>query len=236
MSQTPPIIAPVIDYMSDATFTVAVTGSTVALDSAVANAVNPRSYLRWHAGLTPTFAEIKSELDQARAATCWGLTGHNIGTAGATLALLGSNDDITYSVIDSYTPSNDNTFLRAITATNKLTFDYWMDDPFDPYRRRPQRDFAESEDGHALGQVITYQRLELKPKFIFVDETFSDNFRDWFNTKGGEPFFWQWNPGGKPTEVYYMMVDPKWRWDLPIQWGPLLREFTLQMIGIYEEP
>lgn len=258
MTQSPSVIAPLLDYMDHATYTIAVTGSTVLSGYPVANIFDPRPSLQWHAGVTPGASWIRTQLDQARAATVWGMTYHNVGTIGATLILSGSADGSSWTTLDSLTPSHDRTFLRTIIGNykyyrleigqgsavaqvgrfmvgTKMTFEYNVDDPFDPYRRIPKRDMSMSQEGQALGQVVKYQKMDIKPKFVFISRTFLSTFRQWWNDHEGEPFFWQHDPGDYPEDVYYMHMDPKWKVDMPEDIGPQLRKVALRMFGVYED-
>jgi hypothetical protein len=224
----------------------------------VKNARDPRRYTAWKNGLFPSggaelILEYNAGSSVSPAFTAWGLAQHNC--SGRLVGLYGSTNGSTWVLLDSYTPPNNEAFLKILgtSSTYKyhsikfedyfearigvpfvgrhLVFERYSEEGFDPKGRDFDIKSSMSRTGELLGRVLVHKENNLSLTFNYLGETFMEALGvDWWDVYGFFPFFLLWDPTDHPLECLYAALDPDAGLDAPR--GPAaLRVTTFDIRG-----
>lgn len=204
----------------------------------VTRLVNPATHLRWK-GTTPGDQNVTIALSGgAQTANYFGIAGHNLGTAGATVTLQGSDNGSDWSDLhDAILLADDFVFmfefedashsffrlhLEGMSAAPEIAVLY-----IGQVLRLQRRIYVGhkplvlnissrvssgySEDGRFLGRILRSQKLESSVSLNNLTPTWVRSAFLPFQRFGvDEPFFFAWRPGDYPNEVGYcwLVGDP----------------------------
>jgi hypothetical protein len=165
------------------------------------------------------------------------IAGHNLGSENvAGLALQYSDDDSAYH--DCFTPAappGDGVFFRQFDVQThryfKLvipTYDHpprigvlfigaameipaYPESGFDPDGQEAEQSAEISKTGRLLGIAARFRRRELKAAFSRLPASFiTESWVPFFAAHGAKPFFFAWDPEGRPEETYLVRLkEPK---------------------------
>lgn len=195
------------------------------------NITEEATYNSWRASGAPNYAGF--DCGALRAVDALGIAAHTLGTSGAGVQLLGSNDDITYSTILSHSPlTNEELFfifplvsfryyrvrvtlngaqIGVVKAGRRLDFPCTPIMGYKPvhHSRKYNKYFNNSMEGHLLGNRVMSAGGTTTVEFPEIPRSFVDGplrgFQDHY-ARGGTFFYAGW-PGGKPQDVAYAWAD-----------------------------
>lgn len=187
------------------------------------------------------------------------IAGHNLKTAGVQdLVFQWSDDNIAYydcfSAID---PDSDRLIFRSFPAEThryfKLTIPdgysgtprigiffagvameipAYPDSGFDPDAQMVEVAGQESRTGRLLGVAERFRRREIKVSWSRIPASFiNGQWGPFFAEHGAMPFFFAWDPDGRPEEAYLVrLAQPQ----LEAPYEKAFRSLSLQMTGVVE--
>jgi len=252
-----PIIAGFPNILSTATLT----SSGVSGSYPLANIIDWRTYIRAHL-TSANPASIAADWSGANITIdCWGVSGHDAFTQGNELRLYGSNDGMSFTLIDTVIPTNNNTVFRVIAPTtykyfllscnhigggastqevgvwylgNYLEFPELLTTPFDMDIREQRIRSLRGETGLELGNSYEYSLR--KPVWTFnwlLSSWITGTFVPWFELAKKYPVFLSWDYTGHPLECYYLGWDMT---EFGIPYNNIFRmPLVLKFKGIMEE-
>ncbi len=185
------------------------------------------------------------------------IAGHNFGSVGVTgLKLQYSDDDVDYhdchSAID---PADDQVIFRKFTAQTHRYFKLvipsgyssapeigvlfigsateipsYPDAGFDPDAQEADLAAEYGRTGRLLGVATRFRRREIQADFSRLPASFiHDQWVPFFREHGAMPFFFAWDPEGKPDEAYLVrLATPR----LEAPYERAFRSLSLTMTGV----
>ncbi len=243
----------------DGTPTVLWPGTEAGYD--VLNLKDLRPYTFWKsAGTSPTHIII--DCGVGKSADSVAVLGHNLATVGATIQVLCSDDNFvadTTVALGPFTVNNDKAFFRAfasqtkrywkfylsgLTAApqlavlivgNRLQFPRYLMKGYDPQPEQIHGSSTRSQTGQPLGAEVRYIEHQFRARFQRVtDAFFTGTFKPAWDAHISKlkPFFWVWDYGTHPDEVYFVKVPDKFSLKAPFD--PVRRTLDLSFEGIKE--
>lgn len=208
----------------------AVTHSTDAEGYPFANVADWRDYTRWMSSESgELFVKIDAGPGETVGVDSMAIAGHNLGTAGVSgLTLSWSDDDSSYTpCFSAITPDDDSLIFRYFTPAShryykliipagytedpqigvlfigeSLVIPSYPDPGFDPDGQVHSREAEYSQTGRLLGVASRYVRREIKAGFSRLPAAFvTDVWTPFFRQHGARPFFFAWDPEGRPEET-----------------------------------
>lgn len=190
-----------------------VTATSTAADYSVNNIYDLRPYTYWKATTTAT-QYITMDAGSATSVDCLGIaTGHNLGTAGATVSVESSTtgawagEEIVR--LSGFTTSTNLTILKPFTTASvrywrikitgsstavklgvvmlgaRITFPSQVKIPFTPHSIGVETEDSISKAGHLLGSVIRYYPVIIKVSWSYIAESFvTGTFKTFFDNHG----------------------------------------------------
>ncbi|HUT54621.1 MAG TPA: hypothetical protein VM658_14620 [bacterium] len=185
------------------------------------------------------------------------IAGHNLNSAGVTgIALKWSDDDATwYDCFTPLDPADDRVIFRRFAAQSRRYFKLvipsgYTDPPaigvlfiglstevpafpdtgFDPDAQECEAAAEYSKEGRLLGIAARFRKREIKASFSRLPASFiRDEWLPFFVAHGEKPFFFAWDPEGKPEEAYLVrLASPKFEAPYDKSW----RGLSLTMSGV----
>lgn len=218
-----------------------------------------RTYTRWMAPAPGVF-RIKVNCAAAKSAAALGIIGHNLYSAGATIAVESSTDDLVWTTrLAAFTPSDDKALLKLFATVsaqhwsllidsptvapwlavamigNCLEFPFPPDAPYTPYTESVQEESQTSKTGNPLGTVIRYYPLEIKPQFSHPSRSWvEDSYRPFRQnySRQRKYFFWAWDLSAYPGQVFY--VKDIGKYDPPVSVLAYYDRLKLELQGVME--
>lgn len=212
-----------------------VASSTAAGDDPVYDVVNLLDFRRftfWKPAAMP--AEILVNSGGPSTADYLAVASHDLGTAGATIELQGSNDNFATAgvVVATVTPGDDLDFAVFFAA---VSYSDWkiivtgataptlaivafgdlfeipssLQNGYDPVARIPQGQFNKSETGAGLGSVHAYEKRDIAFSFSFVSWGWlrASWIPAWLAHLRGTPYLYLWNYQDYPAEILLLKTD-----------------------------
>jgi hypothetical protein len=108
--------------------------------------------------------------------------------------------------------------------------------PFDPTPQAVKARSERSTTGQLLGSVVNYIEIAVSPRWTLLDPAWiAASFDPFWETHAStlKPFFWAWEPGDHPTEVFLLSLAPDFTLSRPYPGGPR-RSLSLDLIGVKE--
>lgn len=237
----------------------AVTATDTALDYNANNIKDLRTYTFWKAASAGT-KYITVDCATSKSADSLGIIGHNFKTANATVSIESSTDNITWTQrLAGFIPSSDTAFMKTFTSVSarywrikivtasvapqlavallgaKLTFERYLQGPFDPTPEKIEGDSQRSKTGNLLGSVVYYQSRKISADFKhltpnWVRDTFKPAWDSYLSQL--KPFFFAWDPDNHPDEVFFVKLPENFELRMPYD-GPR-RSLRLDFEGVKE--
>jgi hypothetical protein len=206
------------------------TASSAQVDFPADAPLNELTYEFWRPNLLP--ATWTLDAGSSVSANYFGIAAHTLGASGNTVTIQGSNDNITYTDIDSITPS-DNSPIMFLFAS--ASYRYWRISissgtfpsigviyvgtvlemlrpcyggltPISLSRDsviRPNR----SEGGQWLGRSVIRSGSSMKVGYANLENNWvRTTFKDFIEDAVLYPFFFAWRPDNYPEDVGYVWV------------------------------
>lgn len=168
--------------------------------------------------------------------------------------------DITVALA-GFTPSDDKAFMKQFTPQTKrywrikfagaMSAAPLMGQPFigealemekyisGNYNPTPERIESSSsrgrKGGHYLGSVVENILLPFRPRWRRLTDSWVEaNFRPAWDDHLSllKPFFWAWEPGDHPADVFYAVLPDRARLNMPFD--PVRRSLSLEFDGVKE--
>lgn len=171
-------------------------------------------------------------------------------SADTTVALAGfvpTNDKVIYKQFTSQNkqywrlkitvPSSSSPRIAILCFGTRLDFPYGVTTPYDPMPTKIQSESNVSQKGNLLGSVVNYYEINPKPQWQYLSASWVKNtfMVFWDNHASGMiPFFWAWEPGDHPDEVFLVSVKADSGMDTPYEGGQTIRNLALDLVGIKE--
>jgi hypothetical protein len=219
----------------------------------VQNLADWREYLTWKSA-DNSGQDLKIDCGSSQSASACVIYGHNLFSAGRSLAALyGSQDNSTWTQIFQQTIGSDDVMFKTFSSVNyryyKLTissgslpaeialffigdfleFPSWPAAGFDPNQKETVVEYSKGEQGHLLGSVIKYSSRKIVLALDHLADDFVRNsLLPFWNAHIPRPFLFAWDRSNHGQETYLVEVsDPKL--DLPYQ--PVTRSLKLELEG-----
>ncbi len=185
------------------------------------------------------------------------ISGHNLNTAGATVALQYSatgawaGEEVT---VFSEAPSADTVYLKEFTAPgaqrywrlrisgHALTAPYmaiciwgekteldWATSAFDPHRQTMVEKATVSYGGYLTGIHTQYTERSMSLRFADSDTALYGKVKNWFETHGTKNLFVAWDTANSPGEVFLMR--PGSRFSNSFNQTGLYRDISISLTG-----
>lgn len=219
------------NVLEDATLT----ASSEEVGYPVENIINRREFIQFQ-GVGLGNIVINADLGVSPPAVrAVAVSGHTLGSEGATFEAEWSDDDITYNSVGSESPTTDSPFAILFnSATHRywhftisghsaapfvgvvflgdyLQFDDPPDSPVDPDKTEEEWDESVGGEGHLLGAVTRFTTRVLELTFGYVLRTFiTSTWKPFWESIGRNPFFILWAPDSFPDVVYYMRITSEY--------------------------
>lgn len=237
------------------------TATSTAVGYDVLNLRDLRPYTWWKATSTAT-QYITTPLAGAKTANCLAIYGHNLGTIGATVSVECSSDNFQTDVtvaLAGFVPMNDKAILKTFTQLSKqdwrlkitgasaaaqmailcigdkLQFERFVTGNFDPNEEEIKGRSLKDDDGQLLGADIDHIKVAVSVSWKYLTPSWVKNsFRPAWDShiRRLKPFFFAWDPGDHPDEVYFVRVPDGHRLRMP--YDPVRRSLTLDLHGVGE--
>lgn len=188
-------------------------------------------YDRWTPG-TASDATIKASLTAAYSVDCWAVFGHNLGTLGASIALEYSDDDISWTTVETISPTDDKPIFSKISSIShqyyrlKITNNDAATQIYQcaigqalqlkPLNVGFKPPFFEqftainniNRQGNLLGRSITRskRKLAINQTLITAAELRTD-FKPWLDHAARLPFLFCWNEETYPGETVFCWLE-----------------------------
>ena len=209
-----------------------VASSTAAGEFAAANLADWRPFTWWKPAVMP--ATVTVDAGTAKAADYALVSGHDLGTRGATLEVRGSSDGFgaVDTLVASHAPADDKPFMLsfgsvawrhwrlrltgaaapalAIASIGTLfEFPEYLEEGFDPLGREPKGQINRAVAGNPLGRVTDYelwsQRLEFRRlSKAWIKATFVPA---WQSHLRDTAFVFAWDRVGDPTDLKLVVTE-----------------------------
>ena len=129
--------------------------------------------------------------------------------------------------------------IAVLCAGVRLDFERTMKaSGFDPFPEKIIAESSKSKEGHLLGSVIRYVETEIKPQWKALTTTWLENsFRPAWDDHLSQlkPFFWAWDIGDHPSEIYFVRIPDNFLLRMPmIPGNPAYRSLSLTLRGVKE--
>lgn len=211
------------------------TGTAAGYD--VLNIRDGRPYTFWLAAAAGT-NYLTVNCGTAAAADTLGIISHNLGTAAASVSVESSVDGVTWGErLAPFVPTDDRALLKLFTTSTKerwrlkivtatvapyiavvligvrLQFPVTPDAPFTPFVESVEEEAVVSKTGNALGTVVRYFPVEIKPAFTLLTRTWVESTYRPFREQYGRwrsYFFWAWDLTTYPSQVFYVKDNGKY--------------------------
>jgi hypothetical protein len=236
-----------------------ITATDTAADYDVNNIKDLRAYTFWKAASAGT-KYLTVDCGSEKSADSLGIIGHNLFTAGAMLSVESSSDGSVYTErLAAFTPSSDKTVLKTfssvsarywrikiVTATvapqlavvmlgQRITFERYLQAPFDPAPEKIEGDSQRSKTGNLLGSVVYYHSMKISADFknvtpAWIRDTFKPAWDGHLSLL--KPFFFAWDPESHPDEVFFVKVPENFELRLPYE--GVRRSLRLEFEGVKE--
>lgn len=156
----------------------------------------------------------------------WGIAGHNLGTDSASVAIAWSDDDISYTTIETLNPSTDAVIFSTFTSVShryikitvtgtapkigrinvgaKIEPAGTLSVPFTPPKYAGERELVTNltEQGLPIGNVVKYTKYPVQMSFKNVSVSWLDsNWADFYDKISTDLFFIMWDSLNRPTET-----------------------------------
>ena len=201
----------------------------------------------------------------ARACDYFAMAGHNLFSANVAVALHSSNDGSAWTErVASFTPSSDRAFwkpfvsasaaywritltastfsgrpfIACVAAGSRLEFPYPPMPPFNPYNEVAEGECAGSATNAPMGTVTRCVLKTITLTMPIMTAAQSTALRLLWTHAGrfsGVPFFFAWDDGDHPSEVWLCWLLPETPWDEPLSEGLLVDGWTLPMQAMVEQ-
>lgn len=231
--------------------------TTQRADAPVENISNMLEVNMWgaSAAVDPLYITVDlGGVNPPKAADYLAVYGHNLGSAGATLALQYSSDGLAYSdAFSAFMPTSDAVVLREFTQTAaarywrlritghgapphisiciwgmKTELDY-ASMSFDPHGQEARMSVNHSYGGYLTGIHTQYVERSLSLRFEDADDLLYNKVRGWWETSGTMNFFVAWENANSPTDVFLMRPDA--RFYNPLKHGGCRRDIIINLTG-----
>jgi hypothetical protein len=240
-------------------------GTPAATDTAagydILNILDLRTYTQWKAASSGT-KYITIDCGSAKSADCLAVIGHNLYTAGATVSVESSSDNVTWTQrLAGFTPTSDKAFMKLFVSASarywrikiitaaiaaqiavallgvKIQFEYPPETPYTPYAETAAADVERSKNGHILG-VSTYNPvLNLQAQFGLVSRTWLDAYYIpfWQNhARLFKPFFFVWDLDTYSADVFFVSIGDDASLETPFSVLTYTDVLSLKMRGVRE--
>lgn len=197
---------------------------------------------------------------QAMSADTLAIAGHNLSSAGVSgLALYYSDDDVDYTpCFPALDPVDDRVIFKSFARQSRRYFRLVIpsgyttpprigvlfigeamiipncpDAGFDPDSQQAELAVEYSRTGRLLGVAERFRRREIKAAFKRLPASFiSGEWSAFWNQHGTLPFFFAWDPEGRPGESYLVRLSSP-GWEAP--YDRAFRSLALTMTGLVEQ-
>lgn len=183
--------------------------------------------------------------------------GHNLYTAGASIYLEYSDDNVNWTEAWSDTPAADTVMLdefaspglhrrwrvRLYKSPNnfnappymaicvwglKTELDY-ASLGFDPHGQEAKANINVTQGGYVSGIHTRYTERQMTLSFQDADSALYDKIKTWWEKHGPRNLFVAWETTNNPSDVWLMRPDA--RFDNPLVAGGLYRDITVRLRG-----
>lgn len=175
---------------------------------------------------------ITVDCGTAKSADALGIIGHNFATSSATVSVESSADNNTWTQrLAGFTWASNRALLKTFTTASarywrikivtasvapavavvmlgsRITFPCSPDSSFTPFSESVEVDSNDSKNGQALGSVVRFFPVAIKPTFsnltrTWVEGTYRPFRENWSRYR--KYFFWAWDVDTYPTQVFYV--------------------------------
>lgn len=236
-----------------------ITATDTAADYDVNNIKDLRTYTFWKAASAGT-KYLTVDCGSGKSADSLGIIGHNLKTASAVISVESSADNIAWTErLAGFTPADDRAVLKTFTAVSarywrmkivtttvapqlavvmlgqRLTFERYLQGPFDPAPEKIEGDSQRSKTGNLLGSVVYYHSMKISAGFKNVTPTWiRDTFKPAWDIHLSllKPFFFAWDPESHSDEVFFVKVPENFELRLPYE--GVRRSLSLEFEGVKE--
>ena len=185
------------------------------------------------------------------------IAGHNLGSAEVTgLVLKWSDDDVVYTpCFNALDPEDDRVIFRLFTEQTRRYFKLvipsgysqapkigvlfiakslqipaYPDSGFDPDEQEADLAAQYGRTGRLLGVAERFRRRRIRASFSRLPASFiTDEWLTFFSSHGAKPFFFTWDPEGRPEESYLVRLsEPK----IEAPYDRAFRSLSLSMSGV----
>jgi hypothetical protein len=178
---------------------------------------------------------------------------HTLATTGATLTLEAVSGGVYTTIVDAYTPSDDNPFVIEFSEVSshdwRLTLNYdsgqrpqiglcywgllveldWCVAAFDPNAEKRQGELQVNDKGFLSTYIERYVEREISLKFGDINETLYTKLKTWHEAIKRNQFFVAWNIDAYPEDVF-IMRSKKGRLNAPFNIAAR-RGTTINLVG-----
>lgn len=232
--------------------------TTTAAGHDVANIHNMIETNMWKAAdaTDPHYITFDAGSGAAAGADYLAILGHNLASAGATVALQYSTDGFVSDISDAFapeSPATDRAWLKEFAETNN--YSHWRlkitghNQPpymaicvwgkrteldyatasFDPHAQDARASESLSYGGYVTGIHTRYVERSMTLRFEDADDALYSKIKAWWETSGAGNFFVAWENANNPGDVFLMRPDA--RFDNPLKNGGLYRDITVKLKG-----
>jgi len=240
-------------------------GVPTATDTAsgydVLNIRDLKVYTAWRAAFVGT-KYLTVNCGAPRTVDTIGISGHNLGTAGATVSVESSANGIDWTErLAGFVPTNDKSIMKKIPSVSaqywrlkvvtasidaqiavcllgvRLEFPVGVSAPFTPAEESIEAENIVSKTGVLLGAVVRYNPIAVNAQFRWVGRTWVEAiFLPWWNDWASKlaPFLWAWDLDRYPNDVKFLRITPGFSMKAPVSVGPFYDSISLEMEGVKE--
>jgi len=190
-----------------------------------------------------------------------GIYNHNLYSVGATVKVYYSHDGSSYTLLYTFVPASNNAQLKTFAGIAaaywrvelsgmiaapeigilmlgiKLEFPWPPDSPVIPKREQLRLNAEYSDAGHLLGAVVAHFPIQIDHKWSrFARNWLDADFLPFWNNYGKQlcPFFYAWDLVNRPSDIYFVSVNPESIYQVPLTLLAYGDELQLSMRGVSE--
>lgn len=230
--------------------------SSTFTGTAVANIHNMLETNRWQAAQSqgPHYIDFDAGGGNSSEADYIAVSGHNLFTAGALVALQYSSDGTSYQdAFAPFAPSSDMSFAKEFTSpgafrhwrlrmegTTIAPFIYisiwgerteldYASSSFDPHEQEVRAAVNLSYGGYLAGVHSKHVERSMTLRFEDAEEALFHKVRDWWEGNGAGNFFVAWESSIHPEDIFLMR--PEARFSNPLKAGGAARDIVISLTG-----
>jgi hypothetical protein len=253
---------PIIMYRNryiDEGAVVTVTDTAAGFDKM--NMFDLRTWTFWQAAGTGN-KHIKVDCGSEKNINCLAMEKHNLFETGSSVSVeSSSNGDDWITRLEPFIPSQAGALLRTFAIAKarywrvttstpagedaakigilmlgvKIIFPTPLETPFPPFTQKVIAGTEISKTGNPLGAVIKYKPIGINVEFRWIDRVWVlGYYKPFWDTHGSDlkPFFWAWDIGIYPDEVYFVRVPEDMVYETPLEMLDYVNVLSLRMIGM----